>query len=305
MTARDSVPHGSMNRFNAIGSRAVDPLSTDAIRRVLETIGWGSTVSDRLRIAAYYGLRIISGTLRRDHDFIGGMYPKYWLGDVAIASPIGRFACRARTIDFDIVDPNYEAVELGSFREWLLRFKTGNVVCLDVGAHIGKFSVYAGHILQDRGRILAFEPEPLNFAALQRNIALNKLANVQAFNVACGSRDGVQLLSRSTTNIGAHTLAERGGVAERIPVRVRTLDSLLGELGITSVDAMKLDVEYMEAEVLRGARTILESNPQVGVFFEETNSSGNAESVVFLQNLGFNVRRLAKNTYAAARPSQG
>ena len=300
MTGAISHSSGSADRFNEIGSAAVEPLSVDGIRRVLETIGWGFRFSDKLKIALYYGLRGISGTLRRDHDLVGRMYPKYWIGDVMVRSPIGQFACRARTIDFDITNPNYEAIEVEHFRDRLTQTKGKNVVCLDIGAHIGKFSVYAGRLLQYRGKVFAFEPEVGSFAALERNISLNQLGNVMAFNIACGSVDGKGFLSRSTTNIGAHTLREVPG-AERIPVIVRTLDQFLPEQGVDRVDVIKLDVEYKEADVLRGARQTLEANPEVPAFFEETRDSGTADSVLFLQSLGFSVSRLAGNIWMAER----
>ena len=64
---------------------------------------------------------------------------------------------------------------------------------------------------------------------------------------------------------------------------------------------MKLDVEGKEADVLRGARGTLEANPQVTVFFEETGDPRTAESILFLQRLGFNVVRLAGNIWVADR----
>jgi len=303
MAAQNPFGHGRTRGYNEIGSASVKSLSPEGILRVLETIRWGTTLSDKVRIAAYYGLRVARGLLRRDHDVATGMYPQFWGRNIDVTTPVGRFLCRANTIDFDIVNPHYEATLLDAYGEWLARCKSQEVVCLDVGAHIGKFSVYAGRVLGGRGQVFAFEPEPLNYGALERNIALNKLTNVRTFKVACGSRDETRLLSLSTTNIGAHTLADRAD-AEKIPVQVRALDSFLGEKGVTRIHAMKLDVEYMEAEVLRGARVILESSPDVGVFFEETDDSAHASSIVFLRGLGFNVRRLGRNIYAASRAAQ-
>ncbi len=103
-----------------------------------------------------------------------------------------------------------------------------------------------------------------------------------------------------TKNIGAHTLRQVEG-APQIPVIVRTLDSFLPEQSVDHVDVMKLDVEYKEADVLRGARRTLEANPQITVFFEETRDPRVAESVLFLQSLGFGVSHLAGNIWVAER----
>ena len=48
-------------------------------------------------------------------------------------------------------------------------------VFVDVGANIGYFSVVAADIVGEDGQVLAFEPDPDNFALLQANLALNGL----------------------------------------------------------------------------------------------------------------------------------
>src|SRR5438034_8637587 len=142
--------------YNEIGSASVKSLLPVGVLRVLETIRWGTTLSDKVRIAAYYRLRVARGLLRRDHDVVTGMYPQFWRRNIDVTTPIGRFLCRANTIDFDIVNPHYEATLLEAYGEWLARCKSPRVVCLDVGAHIGKFSVYAGRVLRGRGQVFAF-----------------------------------------------------------------------------------------------------------------------------------------------------
>ncbi len=265
-------------RYNEFGNAAVEPLSIDAIRRVAQTIRWGSRASDKTRIAGYYFLRVLSGLLFPGHDMTHGMYPKYWIGDVRINTPIGSFIWRSRTIDFDIVNPHYEAVEVDAFKESLVRGAGSFRVFVDVGAHIGKFSILAGTVLGDKGRILAIEPEPSNFAALESNIRLNRLENVEALNVACGDQDEVRSLSQSRTNIGAHTLDLRPG-ATLIPVQVRTLDALLPERGVDHVDVLKLDVEYWEARVLMGARATLEANRGGGRLLRRDTRSGHSRKL--------------------------
>lgn len=269
-----------------------------SLGRVRETVMWGAKPSDRVKIGLYYALRFLTGVARPDHDFYTGMYPKYWIGDVTVTTPIGSFVCRAHTIDFDIVNPNFEFLEVDAFRNLLEGANGPEVVCLDVGAHIGKFSLLAARLLADRGTVLAFEPEPSNYHSLLRNISLNGLTNVRCFPIALGRADGTALLSRSTTNIGAHTLLTRPG-AETVPVQVRAIDSLVAELGIGRVDVLKLDVEYTEAEVLQGAVQTLKSNPEITVLFEETASPESATSIRLLRSLGFNVNSLGVNVYEA------
>jgi hypothetical protein len=57
---------------------------------------------------------------------------------------------------------------------------------LDLGAHIGYFSLVAGRLVGPRGLVLAFEPDPRNFELLLANVWRNGLANVVRFPWAVG-----------------------------------------------------------------------------------------------------------------------
>lgn len=61
---------------------------------------------------------------------------------------------------------------------------------LDVGAHVGYFTLVAARALAGRGRVHAFEPVPRSFALLRKNVEGNELDNVVLNNVACWSAPG-------------------------------------------------------------------------------------------------------------------
>jgi hypothetical protein len=54
---------------------------------------------------------------------------------------------------------------------------------IDIGAHKGFFSLYAGHLARE-GRVFSFEPHPGNYSFLQRNLERNNATNIRAFNLA-------------------------------------------------------------------------------------------------------------------------
>src|SRR6266705_2682698 len=252
-------------------------VSLGGIRRAIETMRWGRRPHDRALIAAYYGLLTSSKVFRGRQGIGVGMFPEFWLGDVAIETPIGRFERR------------------------LARAPNGDAVFVDVGAHIGKYTILAARLLGSGGRVVAIEPDPSNFAALTTNVALNRLDNVRAFNVGCWSSDGEKVLHRQLGNLGGHSFVDstEGGA---ISVPVRTLDSLLAEAGATQVDAMKLDVQRAESEVLLGASSTLQANRRVTVFFEESGDPQTASSIRMLRTLGFVVNRLDEVKHVAERP---
>lgn len=125
-------------------------------------------------------------------------------------------------------------------------------VVVDAGAHIGSFAVLAG-ALAPRGRVLAFEPEPANFAMLQQNIALNGMSHVTAFNRAVGGTAGPRELhlSLKATTTGGHSLV-RGG-ERSVTVECTTLDRIVEGQRLDRIDFLKLDCEGAELEFLQAA----------------------------------------------------
>ena len=133
------------------------------------------------------------------------------------------------------------------------------------------------------------------------NVALNRLDNVRALNVGCWSSDGEKVLHRQVGNLGGHSFVD-STEGEAITVPVRTLDGLLAEAGTKHVDAIKLDVQRAESEVLLGASSTLDTNRRVTVFFEESGDPQAASSIRMLRSMGFLVDRLDDVNHVAERP---
>src|SRR5271168_535718 len=66
---------------------------------------------------------------------------------------------------------------------------TPGMTVIDVGAHIGYYTLLFAKTAGPSGRVISFEPLPQNFALLQENIGLNHLDNVLALPQAVFSRD--------------------------------------------------------------------------------------------------------------------
>jgi precorrin-6B methylase 2 len=66
--------------------------------------------------------------------------------------------------------------------------KEGDVV-VDVGAHIGRYTIIASKRVGPNGKVIAIEADPSNFEMLNRNVQLNRLANVTTLNYAAFSRE--------------------------------------------------------------------------------------------------------------------
>src|SRR3972149_3504792 len=80
-----------------------------------------------------------------------------------------------------------------------------NPVVVDVGAHIGDFSLFMAHKIPG-ARILAYEPEPENFALLLENIQANLFEQIVPFRQAISDKSGEKTrIFRHPDNLGMHT----------------------------------------------------------------------------------------------------
>jgi FkbM family methyltransferase len=131
----------------------------------------------------------------------------------------------------------------------------------DVGANIGLISLLTAlHPSGASVRIHSFEPEPRNFAHLQRNLELNGLGDrVRAHAVALGAEKGEAVLHvRGAEGEGRHSIATDKGSSGSIRVPLTTADEFARSVG-EPPDIVKIDVEGAEGQVLRGMGNLLES----------------------------------------------
>jgi FkbM family methyltransferase len=179
----------------------------------------------------------------------------------------------------------YDRVELRLVREWL----RGGGDFVDVGAHIGMYSVAAALALGPRGRVLAFEPNPAARAQLEANLALNGCGNVIVSASAVSDRVGATVLHVPATPDPSFSSLEAGRFAEGRPVEVEatTVDREVEAHGLRPA-VVKIDVEGGEIAVVAGMEQTLESRPALLV---EVGESTGPELE----------RRLAKHGYSAYR----
>lgn len=197
------------------------------------------------------------------------------------------FHIRTDAGDYSTLSQLYSEHPFANF----LRPHEGETV-VDVGAHIGGFTVKAARAVGPTGRVLAFEPANENFHLLVMNVEANRLANVTPFNIALGSANGAGLL-HVYKKMASNSFFSRSGASllEEESVMVRTLDSIVQDTRVGAVDCVKLNVEGFELEVLRGAvDTILRFHPRMAI---DTHSFGPPVEEVarFLESFGYVCRR--------------
>lgn len=157
---------------------------------------------------------------------------------------------------------------------------TRNDYVLDAGANIGVFTIY----VSVRARhVIAVEPEESNFRLMEENIRRNEISNVSTVRCALSDFDGIGSIAGENTQVVL--VSPRAG----IPVRVRTMDSLLVELGIPRIDVVKMDIEGSEVNVLRASRFLDDVRE---IVIETHGLLSTDECIKILLAKGFDVRRI-------------
>ncbi len=128
---------------------------------------------------------------------------------------------------------------------------------VDVGAHIGYFSIIAAALVGEKGAVHSFEPDPDCFSRLVVNSAVYPW--VKAHNSAVADRNGEISFYRSPmqNESGWGAIFDADGEREELSVRVCSLDNWISKERIEKIDVLKIDVEGSEYRVVEGAQALI------------------------------------------------
>jgi FkbM family methyltransferase len=136
--------------------------------------------------------------------------------------------------------------------------RAGDLI-LDIGAHVGYYTVLMSRLAGARGRVHAFEPRGINHAFLRKHVRINRCGNVTLHRKAVGSRVG-PVMMETRTGTGTGRVSESGNTR----VEMTSVDQLAASGAIAPPTFLKIDVEGGEVEVLEGAiETIRRQLPRI------------------------------------------
>lgn len=138
--------------------------------------------------------------------------------------------------------------------------KRGDVVC-DVGAHLGEFTLAVADLA---GEVFAFEPDPLAFKSLKKNVKSHK--NVTAVQKLLW-KNNERLEFKLCPEYADSSVfdVDSGLIRDVITVEGVRLDVELSKMGIEKLDFLKIEAEGAEPEVIEGTSSILESVKKLAV----------------------------------------
>jgi len=177
----------------------------------------------------------------------------------------------------------------------------GTVV--DVGAHIGLFTLLAARAVGPGGRVIAIEPNPQTRSLLQENLVLNGLEErVTVLGVAVSAERQRAVLHVNEEGFLSNLFSTEDGCESEVEVECVPLDELLVDWA--PIDVMKLDVEGAEVSALRGAAGVIATSPEITLFCElnpgtlERAGLSTGDLLAALDDLGFHARAIDERSHA-------
>jgi len=172
--------------------------------------------------------------------------------------------------------------------------REGNII-IDIGAHIGIFSVLCSFIKQD-ALILSFEPDLENFSLLKKNIILNKSENnIKPFPICVSGSDTMKILYKSKKSIG-HTITPnefiiKNEIQASHKVPCITLEQIFTGEKIKLCDFLKIDCEGSEYDILLNTPSeIFKKIKKISLEYHNGLTKHNHKELVkLLKNEGFKV----------------
>jgi FkbM family methyltransferase len=226
--------------------------------------------------------------------------------------------CKAGTVQVEIHDEDEHIQKYwlagkfyeGSMLEWIRRHYKGGTF-IDCGSSIGNHTLYFAAFCADK--VISIEPLKSSVDHLVFNIGLNDFDNVTAYQCALGKQRGYGRMEYYApddhNNVGMHQLIVyddlRDAPGDEAAVMVQPLDHVIQNFELDDVTLVKIDVEHLELDVLKGAENLLRTQ-RPALFVESPYEEGRDEITEYLAQLGY-VRRSQHNpsaTYEFIVPKQ-
>jgi FkbM family methyltransferase len=123
---------------------------------------------------------------------------------------------------------------------------------IDVGANIGTLTLASATAVGKNGKVFSFEPHPKIYQFLLKNIELNKIKNIQSYNIAVSNKNETVFFSDMISDDQNKVLQNNCG----IKIEAKTLDYF--EFYKNRISLLKIDVEGYELLVLQGGEKTIE-----------------------------------------------
>jgi FkbM family methyltransferase len=165
---------------------------------------------------------------------------------------VHRYSKSGLEFEFSSLVEEIDAIE--EYFHWY-RPQPGDTV-FDIGAYCGASAHFLSTLVGPSGKVYAFEPDPLNFSLLQRNIARHFLTNVIPVQTALAGTNGeTEFFSEGALGSTIAQFSRRAPAGTRMQIRTMTFADACMHYGMPSY--AKVDIEGAEIDLLTAAAEFL------------------------------------------------
>lgn len=188
---------------------------------------------------------------------------------------------------------------LGVYEHWKTRLflntvKEGMTV-VDIGVNKGYFSLLLAKLMNDRGKVLSFEPDPDNYFWFRKSIQANEYRCIKIFQHALSDKEGSVAFYRGKKSGSGSLFPSSHTKKKTITVKARKLDNVLKDEEIKKVDLIKIDVEGAELLVLKGAeKTLKGEDMKLAIDVDVESSEKRKQLFDFLESYGFRIFEIGR-----------
>jgi len=126
---------------------------------------------------------------------------------------------------------------------------------LDIGAHIGYYTIVLSNLVGETGRVTAFEPAPGSYALLCKNTQDLPHRNVELVQRAVWRESGELQLHINSDDTLDHSIVAARDRASTVTIQAVSIDDYMGD---ATFDCVKMDIQGGEGHALRGMAGTLE-----------------------------------------------
>lgn len=194
---------------------------------------------------------------------------------------------------------------------FLAKLNIKNKIVFDIGANIGLFSLFFAKSVHPNGQIFSFEPNPIVYKELLRNLAVNNFSNIRTFQLAVGSSNYKDKLVFPLSNKGTGTLNKniQADITSRnsldivtAEIEVVSLDNFIFNEELSLPDFIKIDVEGFEFDVLNGMKNILRNKkPELYIEIHGVPLEEKEDNIINIVNLlnkyNYNIKLVETNEF--------
>lgn len=153
----------------------------------------------------------------------------------------------------------YDGVFEAKSIAYVLDFIKPGMICIDVGANFGYYTVKMSRKVTELGSVIAFEPTNNFYDSLIKNIKLNSTSNVVLEKLGLSNKQSTSKIKIGTETATIHWV--EGSESNSSPfdeiIKLDTLDNYVYNHNIEKIDFIKVDIDGHEYSFLKGAESSL------------------------------------------------